>query len=259
MSETAARLSAHVDTNLVTREHLAALPPVVGTDTFMPIPHIELIVSLESILNDRGITIRQNASGLNREQFAISKDGSRLFGTLDLIGPTMGDIEGSTASLGLRTANNRTMSIQMIAGATVFVCDNMVFSGDTIMMKRKHTSGLNLMEELFSAVDKYELHYAALRTEVNSLKGFSMTDIAAKVLMHDVFASQIMPVRLFPEVSDVYFNEFTTSDEPKFAAFSERSAWSLLNAFTEVAKEMPLTTRIKATQLISKTFGKLVG
>jgi hypothetical protein len=251
MSETAARLSAHKNTNLVTREQLAALAPVVGTDTFKPIPHIELILSLEQVLSSRGISILQTNAGVNREQFAMSKDGSRLFGVIDL---AKNGIDGTTASLGLRTANNRSMSLQMIAGATVFVCDNMVFSGDTIMMKRKHTSGLNLMDELFIAMDKYERHYDKLRAEVNSLKGYDMTEIAAKVIMHDIFAKQIMPVRLFPEVSNEYF-----ATEQRHVDFAPRTAWSLLNAFTEVAKQMPLTTRIKATQLIGKQFGALVG
>jgi hypothetical protein len=251
MSDSVARISAHKNTNLVTRQQLAALAPVVGTDTFKPIPHIELILSLEQVLGSRSIAIRQNNDGTNREQFAISRDGSRLFGTIDL---TKNGIDGTTASLGLRTANNRSMSLQMIAGLTVFVCDNMAFSGDTIMMKRKHTSGLNLMDELFSAMDKYERHYDKLRTEVNSLKGYDMTEVAAKVMMHDIFAKQIMPVRLFPEVSNEYFTETQRHED-----FAPRTAWSLLNAFTEVAKQMPLTTRIRATQLIGKQFGALVG
>lgn len=249
MSEAAGSvLSAHKNTNLVTREQLAALPPVIGTDSFKPVAHIELIESLESILNKRDVLI-------TREQFAMSKNGMRLFGTLDL---TLNGIEGTCASLGLRTANNRSMSLKMIAGIRVFVCDNMAFSGDTIMMSRRHTSGLNLMTELFRAMDKYEQHYRNLKAEVTNLKGYAMPDQMAKILLHDIFAQQIMPVRFFAETSNIYFDKFVNSDEPKFAAFRDRSAWSLLNSFTEVAKEMPLTTRIKATQLVGKVFGGLV-
>lgn len=32
-----------------------------------------------------------------------------------------------------RTSNDKTMSIQMVAGAGVFVCDKLVFSGDSIV------------------------------------------------------------------------------------------------------------------------------
>ena len=53
-----ARISAHKDTNLVTREQLAALPVVVGTDSFKPVAHIELVVKLQEVLAERDITIR---------------------------------------------------------------------------------------------------------------------------------------------------------------------------------------------------------
>lgn len=250
MATAGSSLSAHKNTTLVTREQIAALPAVLGTDTFKPVPHIELIVSLERVLEQRGIAIAQDNQGLRKEQFAIGKDGLRLFGTMDL---TLNGIGGTCASLGLRTANNKTMALQMIAGVRVFVCDNMAFSGDTIMLKRRHTSGLNLMDELLAAMDKYERHYASLKNEVESLKTLELTENAAKIILHDVFAQQIMPVRFFPEVSAEYFAE-----EQRHEEFAPRTAWSLLNAFTEKAKAMPLTTRIKATQLVGKLFGGLV-
>lgn len=249
MSEAAkAVLSAHKDTNIVTRETLAALPAVIGTDTFKPVAHIELIETLDHKLVERGVQIV-------REQYAISKDGMKLFGTLDL---TLNGTEGMCASLGLRTANNREMALQMIAGMRVFVCDNMAFSGETIILRRKHTSGLNLIDVIAEGVSEYETHYRALKADIGRLHDLTMEAAAAKVMIHDVFAKQIMPVRFMPTVSDVYFNQFVNSDEPQFAAFRDRSAWSLLNAFTEVAKQMPLTTRMDATQEIGAVFGRLV-
>jgi hypothetical protein len=249
-----ARLMAHAGANLVTREQLAALPEVVGTDSFKPVAHYELVISLEKVLADRGIAIRE-VGGLRKEQFAISKDGMRLFGTMDLI---KNGIEGTCASLGFRTANNKTMSLKMVAGVRVFVCDNMALSGDTIVLSRKHTSGLVLLDELVGAMDKYEIQYSRLKNEILSLQGYSVSEQTAKLMIYDLFAQQIMPVRYFPEVVETYFEKFVTSEEPKYAAFAGRTGWSLLNAFTEVAKLMPLTTRVKATQLIGKEFGKLV-
>ena len=250
MSEaTAAILSAHKNTEIVTRETLRALPAVIGTDSFKPVAHIELVETFEREFNRRDIQIV-------RDQFAISKNGMRLFGTFDL---TLNGVEGMAAALGFRTANNRTMSLQGIAGMRVFVCDNMAFSGETIVLRRRHTSGLNLLDEIVDALDQYEIHYAKLKAEIGDLRNYAMDNVAAKVLMHDIFAKQIMPVRFFPEVSNVYFTQYLTNEEPKYAAFRERTAWNLLNAFTEVAKEMPLTTRIGATQEIGGIFGKLVG
>src|SRR5271156_1267243 len=249
MSEaTAAILSAHKNTEIVTRETLRALPAVIGTDSFKPVAHIELVETFEREFNRRDIQIV-------RDQFAMSKNGMRLFGTFDL---TLNGVNGMAAALGFRTANNRTMALQGIAGMRVFVCDNMAFSGETIVLRRRHTSGLNLLDEIVDALDQYEIHYRKLKAEIGDLRNYAMDNVAAKVLMHDIFAKQLMPVRLFPEVSNVYFTQYLTNEEPKYAAFRERTAWNLLNAFTEVAKDMPLTTRIDATQEIGAIFGKLV-
>lgn len=245
MAEAGSTLSAHINANLVTREQLAALPAVIGTDSFKPVAHIELIQSLESKLSDRGIQI-------TKEQFAMGRGGNILFGTMDL---TLNGIGGTCASLGLRTANDRTMALQMIAGVRVFVCDNMAFSGDTVMMKRRHTSGLNLMDELTIALDKYEQHYSSLKSEIDRLRALGMSDLDAKGMIHDVFAQGIMPSRFLPVVSAEYFAD---EDKQRHQDFAPRTGWSLLNAFTEVAKQMPLTTRIKATQLVGKLFGKKV-
>ena len=249
MSEaTAAILSAHKNTEIVTRETLRALPAVIGTDSFKPVAHIELVETFEREFNRRDIQIV-------RDQFAINKNGMRLFGTFDL---TLNGVDGMAAALGFRTANNRTMSLQGIAGMRVFVCDNMAFSGETIVLRRRHTSGLNLLDEVVEAINQYETHYKRLKLEISSLQNVYLDDIKSKVLLHDIFAKQIMPVRFFPQVSDVYFNQYVNSEEPKYAAFRERTAWNLLNAFTEVAKDMPLTTRIDATQEVGVIFGKLV-
>ena len=242
-NEAAATLMAHTDTNLVTRAQLAALPAVIGTDSFKPVAHIELIETLEKALKRRDINI-------DREQFAIRADGSRLFGTLDL---NLNGIKGSCASLGIRTANDKSMSIQMIAGMRIFVCDNMAFNGDMIALKRRHTSGLNLFDELEDAVAKYERHYGNLKLEVENLKARSLTDDQAKVMIYDIFAQKAMPNRYFGEVGGEYFNP-----TPRHEEFAPRNAWSLHNAFTEVAKQMPLTTRIDATQEVGRYFG-LVG
>lgn len=245
MADSGSTLIAHSDTNLVTRETLRGLAPVIPTATFKPVAHIELIESLERKLNERDILI-------TREQFSMSKDGAKLFGTLDL---TLNGIGGTCASLGLRTANNKTMSLQMIAGLRVFVCDNMAFSGETVILRRRHTSGLDLIPELVRSLNEYERHYRRLKVEVERLQNFAMDDVRAKVMLHDIFAKEIMPVRYFPAVSNVYFNEFVNNDEPKYAAFRDRNAWSLMNALTEVQKEMPLTTRIDAAQDCGEFFG----
>jgi hypothetical protein len=232
------KLLSHVDTNLVTREQLALVKTPGATRSFKPVPHIELVDTLEQVLHQNQITIR-------KEQFALRRDGSTLFGVLQL---AYQDTPDGMAALGLRTANNRTMSIQMCAGLSVMVCDNMVFRGDLIALNRKHTSGLDLRTELQQAVLRFQNHFGRLTFEIENLKERLLSDTAAKAIIHDVFASGILPLRLLPEASNLYFEPFV--DE-----FRPRNAWSLHNAFTAAAKEMPITTRMPAIQELGRLFG----
>lgn len=140
------------------------------------------------------------------------------------------------------------MSIQICAGLSVFVCDNMVFRGDLIALNRKHTSRLYWRTEIAHAVSRFQEHFGKLAGEIENLKARSLSDIQAKVMLHDVFAQGILPIRLLPEASSLYFEPFV--DE-----FRPRTAWSLHNAFTAVAKEMPITTRMPAIQELGRYFG----
>jgi hypothetical protein len=238
MSSSPQAVLSHADSNLVTRVQLAALPPVVTTDTFKPVAHIELVKTLEEALRLRKIKIV-------REQFAINLSGAKLFGTLDL---SLKGVRGSCASLGIRTANDKSMSIQIIAGMRIFVCDNLAFNGDIVCVDRRHTSGLDLIGELEAAVMKYERHYRSLTIKVENLKARKLVDAEAKAMIYDVFAKEAMPVRFFHSVGEEYFH-------PRHKEFRPRTAWSLHNSFTEVAKQMPLSTRIDATQEIGNYFG----
>jgi Domain of unknown function (DUF932) len=233
-----AQLVSHVDTDLVSRVELRALPEPQPTHTFKPVAHIELVDMLDRVL-------QQNQIRIQEERFALRRDGSVLFGVLQL---AYGETEDGRAALGLRTANNKTMTIQLCAGLSVFVCDNLAFRGDMIALRRKHTSGLNLRTELAGAVLRFQDHFGRLAGEVERLKARPVAELEAKALIHDAFAAGLMPLRFLPDVSRAYF-------DPALPEFAPRTAWSLHNAFTGAAKDMPLTTRLPAIQALGKLFG----
>ena len=184
-----ATLMSHVDTDLITREQLALVETPDATRSFKPVPHIELIDTLEQVLRLNHITIR-------KEQFALRRDGLTLFGVLQL---QYQDAPDGMAALGLRTSNNRTMSIQICAGLSVFVCDNMVFRGDLIALNRKHTSGLHLRTELNHAILRFQDHFGSLTGEIANLKESSLSDTGAKAILHDVFVKGICRSVCFPK------------------------------------------------------------
>jgi len=232
------QLLSHVDTDLVTRDQLALIPTPEPTATWRPIPHLELIQALQQ-------SLWENRIGIREEKFALRRDGSTLFGVLQL---AYKDTPDGQAALGIRTSNDRSMSIQICAGLSVFVCDNLVFRGDLIALNRKHTSGLNLPMDLKTAVRRFQEHFSSLTGEIEQLKTRQLADGAAKVLIHDVFVKGIFPLRFLPQISSTYF-------QPPVQDWKERTYWSLHNAFTLAARQMPMSTRLGAIQELGRLFG----
>jgi hypothetical protein len=230
------QLLSHVDTDLVTRDQLALIAAPEPTKSWRPIPHIELVQTLQQAL-------WENRIGIREEKFALRHDGSTLFGVLQL---AYKDTRDGQAALGIRTSNDKSMSIQICAGLSVFVCDNLVFRGDLIALNRKHTAGLDLRTELKTAVQRFQEHFGCLTGEIEELKTRRLTDADAKVIIHDLFARRVFPLRFLPDISDTYFQP---------TVWKERNCWSLHNAFTLVAKEMPISTRLPAIQELGRVFG----
>jgi len=129
-----ALLLTHCGAQRVTRADLAVISAPARTATWVPIKHSDLLDALHAELARRDLQVR-------REQYAVQHQGRRLFGTLDLAWEDTGE---SAAALGLRTANDKSMALQLAIGLKILVCDNLCFAGDLIALKRKHTAGLDL-------------------------------------------------------------------------------------------------------------------
>jgi len=151
-----------------------------------------------------------------------------LFGTLDLAWYDTGE---SAAALGLRTANDKSMALQLAIGLKIFVCDNLCFAGDLIALKRKHTAGLDLPRELAQALDRYQAGMLTLRAGVSRLQATPFTTQDAKAWIYDVFARRLVPLRYFPQVVQTYH----TMTVPRYGV----TLWALHNAVTTHIQSLP--------------------
>src|SRR3989442_15731453 len=109
----------HPHSQLISREDLRATAPPKGSGTWRPIAHGDLVITIERQLRARGIDIREG-------RYAVQREGARLFAVLDLEFETTDEF---CAAMGIRTANDRSMALEIAVGVKVFVCDNLAFSG----------------------------------------------------------------------------------------------------------------------------------
>lgn len=228
------------NSRLVPRGALASIPTPAATATWRPIAHAELVDAIEQELEKRGLAIRT-------EQYAIQRDGARLFGVMDLSREMSRELR---ASLGLRTSNDKSMAVEIAVGVKVLVCDNLAFSGDLIALRRKHTSGFDLASEIERALDRYEEHLKVFHGKIDELKDSHLLDADAKAIIFDAFREKILPLRFFPGVSQTYFHP-----TPEMTDVLPRTRWGLMNAFTRSIREMAPAPAFRATTRLGRLFG----
>jgi hypothetical protein len=229
-------LLAHVDTEKISREQLALVPCPEATDTHRPIPHHLLIDSLQETLGFRHISIV-------RSEFAVSQDGNRMFGLLE-IDQTF---TGCRFALGVRNSHDKTMRLAMTIGYRVFVCDNLAFHGDFTPVLAKHTKNFVLTRALSAGVDDMQRNFQPMVKAVDGWRERQLSDAAAKLVIYRAFVEGELevPGHLDHRVHELYFN-------PMHEEFQPRTMWSLTNAFTSAFKELEPIPQYKAT-------GKLAG
>jgi hypothetical protein len=98
-------LIAHCGTTKVSRDELKLIPVPETTRTFKPIPHHEIVEALVETLGFRHI-------GVVRDEYAVSPDGMRMFGAMDL----EAGFTGCRFSVGLRNSSDKSMRLGIVIG-----------------------------------------------------------------------------------------------------------------------------------------------
>jgi hypothetical protein len=215
----------------LTRQQLAAVPTPLGTATHRPVPHAEIVEALVEILGFRHI-------GVIKEEYAVSKDGMKMFGVLDLDT----GMPGCRFSIGVRNSHDRSMRLAAVVGVRVLVCENMAFSGDFQPVLAKHSKHFSLQNALSIGVDQMQRNFCGMQQQVEAWRQSQLSDVSAKMIIYRAFieGGLEVPKHLAKPVHDLYFS-------PPHQEFQPRTMWSLSNAFTSAFKELEPIPQFKAT------------
>lgn len=219
----ATNLVLHRGARLVERPELDAVEAPPGTNTWFPVSHSTVLSRVEETLHGSGFSISRTA-------LALTADNLRFFATLDL---QSSFAEGVTLTVGVRNSNDKSFPIGMVAGNRVFVCDNLAFSSE-IFVVRKHTrfGEVRFNEAIAKAVQSLHQYQDVAAKRISWMQARNLTDDEANSLI--LQSAEIVGWRTVPKVVEEW-------RKPQHEEFAPRSAWSLLNAFTECLKEHQLS------------------
>jgi hypothetical protein len=228
-------LIAGDSTTLINRDALKHLPLPESTDTFKPIPHYELVDEILQSLSYRRLS-------MVREEYAVSPDGMKLFGLIEL------DVEysGVRFAIGLRNANDKSMRVGLVAGYRVMVCENKMLTGDFQPMLAKHSKNFNLMDGLSVAVDRIQRNISEVSDQIGLKKVTLLSEDNARSLIYQGFLEQKFPISLLRSVHNEYFVK------PSFEEFVGNNLWTLENAFTTTFKKLKPIQQFEAAAKLGK-------
>ncbi len=226
------KLCLHCGGNEVTRDEVQSTETPRATATWQPIPHNELIEEVEAALE-------LNHLKIGRVAHSLSHEGLRYFGLIEVSSRELRERDYAYV-LGIRNSHDKKFPAGLVAGASVFVCDNLSFSGE-IRVTRKHTRFIrrDLVTLVQGSIGKLMNAWHQQDQRIARYKEHELTDEQVHDLVIRSVDIGILPNRNVPGV----LREWR---DPRYEEFQPRTAWSLFNSFSEVLKgnlaELPRRT-----------------
>lgn len=192
------------------RNEVMAIPAPEYTKTWHPVPHGEVIKSLDLVVKAKGV-------GVMSETYSVTNKGANMFGawTLDI------GVGGKQVQMGFRNSTDKSFAVGICAGTWVMVCSNMQFRGEFIEF-RKHTSGLDievLNEVSLRAFDRVVTDGQALIEWQNQLNDYPITGDRFKCLTFDAMKEGIFGANHFNSFLSAYGEEMELSRKASLYEF----------------------------------------
>jgi hypothetical protein len=237
-------LTLHCGASRVDLDEVREISTPRQTQSWCPIPHHELITTVQKTLATTNLRIGTQAHSLSHE-------GQRYFGLMEV--HTNQNNDDYCWVLGLRNSHDKTFPAGIVAGASVFVCDNLSFSGE-IKFARKHTRFIlrDLPQLVSRSIGLLLAKWHDQDKRIAAYKDAEISDLDAHDLIIRAVDVGVCSNRLIPPV----LNEWR---EPRHDAFEARNVWSLFNSFTESLKEGALSELPKRTEALHGLLDTHVG
>ena len=206
----------------VAREELDLIQLPKATDSYVPVSHYHLA--------DRILTVSQDILrdyALVGENYGIARYGNQLFAVLNF---KANDNNEMGLSVGFRNSYDRSMSIGLAIGASVFVCDNLAFNGEITVM-RKHTKNVwdRLEDVAITTLYKAQKKFRRIVADAENLKRQQVDDDHVFQILGLLFGHNVLGPRQLTVAKNHWL-------KPPYQEFKPRNAWSMFNSVTESLK-----------------------
>ncbi len=234
-----AQLVLHQGGWAATPSDLAAVSVPEETESYCPVPYPRFVEEVKLHVPRFGLTITD-------ERYGLAHEGLQMFGVLTCANGNGHPDYG--LAIGLRNSYDRSLSVGLVAGSRVFCCDNLAFSGE-VAAARKHTLHVfrDLPDLIYRMLSKLASMQSRIHAEIAAMKARELSAEAADHLLVEAVRRNVIPASNLPKVIEAW-------EKPTHAEFAPRNAWSLFNAFSEVAKSRSPRVQMDSGLRLARTF-----
>lgn len=207
-----------------------------ATRSYAPVGNAQLVNLIQERFCD---TLSPMGVVLQAERFGLTASDQRMFGVLEFAAQDT-DREFSLA-VGIRNSYDKTVAAGIAVGGSVFVCDNLMFDADGVVLLRRHTRFVwRDIEEMIAkaalqAWDKYQI----LHDHAEALQGVGLTDDRAYELFGLLYGRGVINGTQIRRARECW-------QKPPHAEFRNHDLWSWYNAVNEALKTAPAHVQIDA-------------
>tara|TARA_R100000152_G_C6770615_1_gene196861 strand:- start:908 stop:1621 length:714 start_codon:yes stop_codon:yes gene_type:complete len=216
----------HCGGRSVSFAELQGVPLPEETETYTPVAFADLITNAQEVASDL-----LTDYAFRDAQYALAAKDQRMFAILNFAG----DDPEMNLSLGIRSSYDKSMSNGYCFGGSITVCDNLLFAGDFVIM-RKHTKNVfdDLRKQLIGTIYdfKKESKFQNIVRDRDDMKKVSINTDDAYQFLGRMFGYGVIKARQLTTAVNCWKN-------PPYAEFKEKNMWSLYNACTEALKSTP--------------------
>ena len=240
-------LILHSGANAATRDEVGAVTTPAPEGIWHPIPHLTIRDLVAAQVTQNGLTVAE-------ESYGLWKDGLRAFGLLGLRGTDGADTPTDFQMvLGWRNSHDKSFPAAGALGSHVFVCDNLAFSGE-VTFARKHT--INVLRDLPGLVSAAVGRLVNMRgwqeRRIEAYKQYEIVDRRVHDIVIQALDARVIGATRIPAVLAEW-------RQPRHPEFTDRTAWSLFNAFTQVLKSVSLPELPSRTVRLHGLLDQVIG
>ena len=220
-----------------TELELLRVPIPEQTDSYSPVAHRDVILEIQEQLDRKNLIV-------SNKDYRFARDGQKLIGYFDINNgdPDMG------FRFGFKNSYDKSMSLGMTAGSSIWICSNGMMSGD-IQFVRKHTGTVlsEMKEKIISTIEQLETIYIKHKADKEVMEDRPLNVFRRNEMLGNLFFTKKI---ISPHQASEVKREI---EEPTYPEFKDDNIWGMYNKITHAFKKSHPTKYIENHVSLHKT------